>query len=92
MYDRIGFTFDHRVYGDYNVGLVTASVDQRGFGYSMSYDKDVYVIDPSVVDVVTVGWFNMLFPVVNIPARHTVKLNVGIYGSGDYRVTKAEFN
>lgn len=89
-YDKVGFNFSHKVDGTYQINSgkvnnVTHVVTQTGWAYQKDYKSDVQVIDPSVKKVVTSGSFNAF----QYGKQYVAYLDVTIYGSGNYKITRA---
>ncbi|WP_307893370.1 hypothetical protein [Bacillus swezeyi] len=61
---------------------------QTGWPYSASDSVKAYKIDPSYIKVVSKGTFTALFQAV----KYHGYIDIGLYGSGTYRVLRAKFD
>lgn len=90
-YEGIGFDFSHKLYGTYQysggkVGSVTAKIEQTGWAYQKSYEKDIQKVDSSVKEVTSTGYFNAF----TYGKQYVAYVDVKIFGSGDYKITRAK--
>lgn len=90
-YDSVGFDFSHRLYGTFKanagkVSNVTAKVEQTGWAYNKTYSTNTNDIDASVKEVVSTGNFAAFY----LGKQYVVYLDVKVFGSGNYTVTRAK--
>lgn len=88
------FGFAHEVSGKftYEKGkLKSSSYDAylTGMFYSKSHSTKQHKLDPSVWEIRSRGTFKAL---KYTPVEYSSRVDVGLYGSGDYRVLKAKIN
>jgi|SRR5699024_786793 len=89
-----GFNFSHRVFGSFtyesgDVNNYSADSDLTGALYSKSHNTKVDRLDSSVAKVRSSGTFKAL---KYAPIEYKTRIDIGLYGSGDYRVLKASLN
>lgn len=89
-YDGVGLNFSHQIEGTYQVSNakvsnVTYSVAQTGWAYQKTHNTSVQKIDDSVQKVTSAGYFNAF----KYGKQYVAYLDVTVYGTGDYRITKA---
>lgn len=89
-----GFNFSHRVFGSfvYSSGKVTgytADSDLSGPLYGKTHSTFGDRLDPSVVVIRSTGTFKAL---KYFPVEYKTRIDIGLYGSGNYRVLTASIS